>query len=213
MRKVLLLGAAAAALAAAPASAASFAGTGLPQDDAVFAGGFATASFTAANQSFASYTENGITISSGRIDKGYANNYNSFGSYYDNNAGEIGAITFSFASAVDAFAFNWGAADNDWNVELFAGATSLASYVLSPTFSSNAKGYFGFTGSGITSAVLTNTTDYDYVFVDNLTIATGDLTAAVPEPSTWAMLLLGFFAVGGTMRSASRRQKATVSYA
>lgn len=37
--------------------------------------------------------------------------------------------------------------------------------------------------------------------------------AAVPEPATWAMLLLGFGFVGGAMRSAKRRQKLTVRYA
>ncbi|OBX19715.1 hypothetical protein A9995_03880 [Erythrobacter sp. QSSC1-22B] len=37
--------------------------------------------------------------------------------------------------------------------------------------------------------------------------------SAVPEPGTWAMMLLGFGFVGGTMRSAKRRQRMTVSYA
>jgi len=37
--------------------------------------------------------------------------------------------------------------------------------------------------------------------------------SAVPEPATWAMMLLGFGIVGGAMRSAKRRQKATVSHA
>ena len=36
---------------------------------------------------------------------------------------------------------------------------------------------------------------------------------AVPEPSTWAMMLFGFGFVGGAMRTAKRRQKVTVSYA
>jgi hypothetical protein len=35
----------------------------------------------------------------------------------------------------------------------------------------------------------------------------------VPEPSTWAMMLVGFGVIGGAMRSAKRRQKVTVSYA
>ncbi|WP_232366778.1 PEPxxWA-CTERM sorting domain-containing protein [Alteripontixanthobacter muriae] len=43
----------------------------------------------------------------------------------------------------------------------------------------------------------------------NVTIANG----AVPEPTTWAMMLLGFGFIGGAMRSAKRRQKVTVSYA
>jgi len=37
--------------------------------------------------------------------------------------------------------------------------------------------------------------------------------APVPEPMTWALLLVGFGAIGGAMRSAKRRQKLTVTYA
>ena len=36
---------------------------------------------------------------------------------------------------------------------------------------------------------------------------------AVPEPATWAMMLLGFGFVGGAIRSSKRRRKVTVSYA
>ena len=36
---------------------------------------------------------------------------------------------------------------------------------------------------------------------------------AVPEPATWAMLILGFFGVGAAIRSARRQQNVTVSYA
>lgn len=36
---------------------------------------------------------------------------------------------------------------------------------------------------------------------------------AVPEPATWAMMLLGFGFVGSAMRSAKRRRKLVVSYA
>lgn len=39
------------------------------------------------------------------------------------------------------------------------------------------------------------------------------VAAAVPEPSTWALMLLGFGFVGGAMRTTKRRQKVTVSYA
>ena len=41
----------------------------------------------------------------------------------------------------------------------------------------------------------------------------GAAAPAVPEPATWAMMLLGFFGLGGMMRSNKRRQKVTVSYA
>ena len=39
------------------------------------------------------------------------------------------------------------------------------------------------------------------------------LTAAVPEPGTWALLLFGFAAVGFSMRAGKRRQNVSVSYA
>ncbi|MEE4536906.1 MAG: PEPxxWA-CTERM sorting domain-containing protein [Erythrobacter sp.] len=48
---------------------------------------------------------------------------------------------------------------------------------------------------------------------DNLTIGdVGQVTGAVPEPSTWALMLLGFFGIGAVMR---RRKDVTttVSYA
>lgn len=35
----------------------------------------------------------------------------------------------------------------------------------------------------------------------------------VPEPSTWALLILGFGFIGGALRSAKRRQKVTTSFA
>ena len=38
-------------------------------------------------------------------------------------------------------------------------------------------------------------------------------TPGVPEPATWAMMLLGFGFVGGAMRTARRRQKIAISYA
>jgi PEP-CTERM motif len=47
---------------------------------------------------------------------------------------------------------------------------------------------------------------------DNVNYAFRLVGGAVPEPSTWAMMLLGFGFVGGAMRSAKRRQKVTVSF-
>jgi hypothetical protein len=42
-------------------------------------------------------------------------------------------------------------------------------------------------------------------YLDDFTIEAG--TAAVPEPSAWAMMLLGFGVAGGAMRSAARRRR------
>ncbi|TCD06344.1 PEP-CTERM sorting domain-containing protein [Erythrobacteraceae bacterium CFH 75059] len=39
------------------------------------------------------------------------------------------------------------------------------------------------------------------------------LTAAVPEPSTWAMMLLGMFGIGASLRSSRRRTRARIAFA
>lgn len=50
------------------------------------------------------------------------------------------------------------------------------------------------------------------VLLNSLSIR-GNVTGAVPEPATWAMMLLGFGFVGGAVRTAKRRQKVTIAYA
>lgn len=42
---------------------------------------------------------------------------------------------------------------------------------------------------------------------------TGEPFGAVPEPATWALMMLGFGAIGGGMRARRRKQTTTVSYA
>ncbi len=49
-------------------------------------------------------------------------------------------------------------------------------------------------------------------FATGDTFTIGLSQGAVPEPATWALMLLGFGLVGGAMRS-KKRQKVTVSYA
>ena len=47
----------------------------------------------------------------------------------------------------------------------------------------------------------------------NVSIQGHAVNGAVPEPATWALLLMGFAALGGAMRSTRRRQKFNLSYA
>jgi hypothetical protein len=47
--------------------------------------------------------------------------------------------------------------------------------------------------------------------VNNLTLAAGPVAAAVPEPATWGMMILGFGMIGAASRS--RKVKTTVSFA
>lgn len=49
------------------------------------------------------------------------------------------------------------------------------------------------------------------VLLNSLSIR-GNVSGAVPEPATWAMMLLGFGFVGGAIRFTKRRQRLTLSY-
>ena len=82
------------------------------------------------------------------------------------------------------------------------------------------------TSSLHTISVKNATTDFSHTALVNVVAPTGvsftsasgqflsaaPIAAGVPEPSTWAMMLLGFGFVGGVMRSAKRRGEPTVSY-
>lgn len=62
--------------------------------------------------------------------------------------------------------------------------------------------YFANGGSGITSAAFSST---------NSAFEIDDIAAAVPEPGTWALMILGFGLVGSQLRA--RKRRTTVSFA
>ena len=76
---------------------------------------------------------------------------------------------------------------------------------------SNTVRFLGYTSSTPFTTVTFNGTVGDGFGIDNVSFSSA-VTAAVPEPGTWALMLTGFGAVGFTMR---RRQKVVtqVSYA
>ena len=48
---------------------------------------------------------------------------------------------------------------------------------------------------------------YDQLILDNISVnAVGPIGSAVPEPATWAMMIIGFGAVGSMVRTSRRRQ-------
>ncbi len=61
--------------------------------------------------------------------------------------------------------------------------------------------FFGWTGTGITSFTLSSDNDF----------ATGDffsaavVAATAPEPASWTLMLLGFGALGGSIRTSRKR--------
>ena len=61
--------------------------------------------------------------------------------------------------------------------------------------------------SNVSSVTFSNPGVYNYIQLDNVNVTAG--AGAVPEPATWAMMLVGFGGVGYAMRS---RRKVAVSF-
>lgn len=124
------------------------------------------------------------------------------------------------------FALQGGGTFNNLELNLFngGGTTGTVSFSLTDnvgqlfTFSNLALGtgsnFFGFTGIGgesIASVSLATTAGIADVRQIRLDQATA--TAALPEPATWAMMLLGFGAAGVSLRRSRRRRHAPFTQA
>lgn len=139
-------------------------------------------------------------------------------------------LTFSFNNPINAFGLEIG----DWATCCFpsslfiafdGGATRLVATATSdsdnPGYAAG-NGYENFVGAIDSSSTFSNISFYgdglgEYLVAGG-TIRYGAVDigsvpdpGAVPEPSTWAMLLFGFGSVGFAMRR--RRQKLTIAYA
>lgn len=127
-------------------------------------------------------------------------------------------ITFSaFTGGVSAFGGLFFGSD-------IAGAFAPGSITLTATDASGTvtqtitgattSSFLGFVSTGpLLSATVTSvqpTTGFLWPTVNNLTLAAPRVTSGVPEPTTWAMMIVGFGLIGGGMR---RRITARVTYA
>ena len=103
------------------------------------------------------------------------------------------------------FDVNLNFASNTYAFVTFAN-NATSNFLLAPQLTSEGfqPYFFGLTSDlgiasihvgGLNGAVSGNT-----VAIDNLRIGSAAVTAAVPEPATWAMMLIGFGAIGFAMR-------------
>ena len=128
-------------------------------------------------------------------------------------------VTNGFSTGFSFFYTSATAANvNVWS-GLNATGSLLGTIALTPQYDTGCAGdpngsFCNWTNAGVTFAGTASSIDFSgtagATAFDDITF--GSAVAGVPEPSTWAMLLLGFGAVGGALRS-GRKQKLTASFA
>ena len=240
IKRAALAGVAAMVLISSNASAATFFTANPGSNSSDFQAAVATAGGTVVtNADFETPTTGGTLTavnfaSSSGAGPGQGNTFstplsNGEGAYSPSNfllSSGPGSLIFTFASAVAGVGFTTidlfnPNSFNDVSLSVFSGANGTGTLLGSTTaadfnFQANNTYFMGFfSGSeNIGSFVLSNPAGAGDVFgVDNIVSAKLSSVAAVPEPATWAMMLLGFGFVGGALRSAKRRQNVTFSFA
>jgi hypothetical protein len=139
----------------------------------------------------------------------YAGQYNNFGVSLQNTYNvDFSTLNINFTSSVNAFGFFFGASDAPWTLSAYDSSNLLIeSYVIGPTYASNAGDFFGIHATNIASATLTGPIS-DYIFVDNFSFgAQFNEPRAVPGPIAGAGLP-ALFALAGACLFARRRRKA-----
>ena len=125
-----------------------------------------------------------------------------------------GSATYTFSGLVNAFQFDWGSVDA-YNTLSFT--SNLVPMVVIPGLSfpnaadgnqtaAGTNGLFTVTGAaGEFFTSVTFSSSQNSFEVDNLAVA------AIPEPSTWALMFLGFGMIGAASRY--RRRSSNLTYA
>ena len=140
--------------------------------------------------------------------------------FFTNANNAILNVTNGFSTGFSFFYSSATAASvNVWS-GLNASGSLLGTIALAPQFDTNCAGdpggtFCNWTNAGVTFAGIASSIDFggtaSATGFDDITFGS-DVAGAVPEPSTWAMLLLGFGAVGGALRI-GRKKKLTASFA
>jgi hypothetical protein len=108
--------------------------------------------------------------------------------------------TISFGTNQKYFGMLWGSVDTTNTVSFFEGATLVASYTGAQLETNSAAlGAFPAVGSFVGFASDSPTSFFNSIVLSETAtfFETDNFAAsAVPEPGTWAMMILGFFGVG-----------------
>ena len=156
-----------------------------------------------------SFTVGALTFASGENLIGGVDSYGLLRPLLTDNF--LGGTTVSVDGAYNLFGFNAGNFFSSTGSSAITVNTNLGSYEFSPTvtYGGTALTFLGFkAGAGET---ISSVRFYSTAALGGTDFQIGNV-AGVPEPATWALMILGFGAVGGAMR---RRQstKATLRFA
>jgi len=132
------------------------------------------------------------------------------GAFFDKVTSTGATSTFTFANGTNAFGgtFDLGIANFGSGVKFILDNTTYAGAIKNyPT------GFFGLiSDTTFTSITLGSATTGQEIYkLTNLVVGQSDIPGAVPEPATWALMILGFGAVAGALRQ--RRAKVTFNFA
>lgn len=219
--KVVLVAVALAALPAIPAHASSLltntgfgtASTTITFDSPSLPAGtivsnqFAGASFSATGASNFRYAGNpGAYSGDPNFGGGYLDSFT--GGQGVNNSNSTFTIKFNGpVNRAGAF-FEFNASAPAVTLTAFNGSSVVDSFSYDNPSCCSSPQFLGFQGVTFNSIQLSGITVSDFI-TDNLRF---DSTAAVPEPTTWALMLLGFGMIGFAVRKRSN-VRTTVSYA
>ena len=137
---------------------------------------------------------------------------------YNGDGGTGPILTFTFGSAITAFAFDWVDTDptDAYRIDFSGPGFTTIGYA-NPPFSLNGtgRGFFGFiSSSAFTTVTFTQNAAggvVDPFGIDNIR-TNSTFNTGVPEPATWAMMMLGFGAMGAALRR-SRKVEARIRFA
>lgn len=116
----------------------------------------------------------------------------------------LGPITLNFTTAQTGVAFAMVSNNTSYLFEALLGGNVADSF--SATVGTSAFNYYGFKNANFDAIRVTSRSN-DSFLIDNLQL--GTTTTPVPEPATWAMMIVGFGFIGGALRQA---RKANVKF-
>lgn len=117
--------------------------------------------------------------------------------------------TFTFTSAISALGIDMlglGTVGGSTTIT----ATVNGQQIVVGTFQ-NASAFFGLNGENFTAVTFSGTAPDDGIDFDDLAYRFAGVGGTVPEPSAWALMILGFGLVGAAMRR--RRQAVRIGHA